>query len=65
MASVIVQAMVILLDVITFGLGVATVQRRSQTTITPDAAKEYGYRVCDSDIAIGYSVGALLLLAAT
>ena len=53
MASIIVQAVVILLDVIAFGLGVAAEQR-----------KEYDYCVYDSDIATGYGVGALLLLAA-
>ncbi|RLM86780.1 hypothetical protein C2845_PM04G09720 [Panicum miliaceum] len=64
MASIIVQAVVILLDVIAFGLGVAAEQRRSRATVTPDAAKEYDYCVYDSDIATGYGVGALLLLAA-
>ncbi|CAD6253178.1 unnamed protein product [Miscanthus lutarioriparius] len=63
MASVIVQAVVILLDVIAFGLGVAAVQCQSQTTVSPDDTKEYGYHVYDSDIAMGYGVGALLLLA--
>lgn len=54
--------MVILLDVIAFGLGVATEQCQSRATITLDAAKEYDYNVYDSDIAMGYDIGALLLL---
>uniref|UniRef100_A0A0A9CSS0 CASP-like protein n=1 Tax=Arundo donax TaxID=35708 RepID=A0A0A9CSS0_ARUDO len=64
MASVIVQVVVILLDLIAFGLGVAAEQRRSKATVTPDSEKLYDYCVYDSDIATGYGVGALLLLAA-
>ncbi|KAL6639395.1 hypothetical protein ACP70R_023125 [Stipagrostis hirtigluma subsp. patula] len=64
MASIIVQAVVILLDVIAFGLGVAAEQRRSKATVTTDSEKNYDYCSYDSDIATGYGVGALLLLAA-
>uniref|UniRef100_A0A0E0EAY1 Fiber protein Fb34 n=2 Tax=Oryza TaxID=4527 RepID=A0A0E0EAY1_9ORYZ len=97
MASIIVLASVLLLDVIAFGLAVAAEQRRSkasppplpltpflsptglwrsrlltyvrgllflQATVTPDSEKLYDYCVYDSDIATGYGVGALLLLAA-
>ncbi|KAE8771413.1 putative disease resistance protein RGA4 [Hordeum vulgare] len=35
-----------------------------QATVTPDLAKEYDYCVYDSDVATGYSAGALLLLIA-
>jgi hypothetical protein len=64
MASIIVLASVLLLDVIAFGLAVAAEQRRSKATVTPDSEKLYDYCVYDSDIATGYGVGALLLLAA-
>ncbi|KAE8779754.1 hypothetical protein D1007_47182 [Hordeum vulgare] len=54
----------LLLNLIAFGLTVATEQHRSKPTVTPDLAKEYDYCIYDSDVATGYGVGALLLLIA-
>jgi hypothetical protein len=63
MASIIVQAVVILLDVVAFGLGVAAERRRSTATVVPDSEQNYAHCVYDSDVATGYGAGALLLLA--
>jgi hypothetical protein len=63
MASIIVQVVVILLDVIAFGLGVAAERRRSTAAVVPDSEQNYAHCVYDSDIATAYGVGALLLLA--
>ncbi|CAD6340610.1 unnamed protein product [Miscanthus lutarioriparius] len=51
MESIIVQAVVLLLDIIVFGLGMATEQGWSRAPVTPDVAKEYDYCIYDSDIA--------------
>ncbi|KAJ6841887.1 uncharacterized protein M6B38_304525 [Iris pallida] len=64
MASKLVIFLVILFDIVAFGLAVAAEQRRSKAGVVTDSAKEYTYCVYDSDIATGYGVGAFLFLLA-
>ncbi|KAL8032177.1 hypothetical protein ABFX02_13G078600 [Erythranthe guttata] len=65
MASKIVMIIVLIFDLIAFGLAVAAEQRRSTGISTADAEDDYNYCVYDSDIATGYGVGALLFLMAS
>ncbi|XP_074561927.1 uncharacterized protein LOC141818306 [Curcuma longa] len=62
MASKLVIALVIVFDLIAFGLAVAAEQRRSTARIQSDSEDQYNYCVYDSDIATGFGVGALLFL---
>ncbi|KAF3789250.1 hypothetical protein EJ110_NYTH18938 [Nymphaea thermarum] len=62
MASTLVIVIVLIFDIIAFGLAVAAEQRRSKAQVLPDAEKYYTYCVYDSDIATGYGAGAFVFL---
>jgi hypothetical protein len=62
MASLLVISLVVVFDLIAFGLAIAAEQRRSTASVLPDEEKNYSYCVYDSDIATGFGVGALLFL---
>ncbi|XP_078161325.1 uncharacterized protein LOC144556767 [Carex rostrata] len=62
MASLLVISLVIVFDLIAFGLAIAAEQRRSTATVMPDEEKNYTYCVYDSDISTGLGIGALLFL---
>ncbi|KZV46354.1 hypothetical protein F511_07906 [Dorcoceras hygrometricum] len=65
MASKVVMIIVLVLDLIAFGLAVAAEHRRSTGVSKPDSEINYNYCVYDSDIATGYGVGAFLFLMAS
>lgn len=65
MASKLVLAVVLVFDLIAFGLAIAAEQRRSTAKIVPDTEQNYDYCVYDSDIATGFGVGAFLFLLAS
>ncbi|XP_011625630.1 uncharacterized protein LOC18423122 isoform X2 [Amborella trichopoda] len=60
--SLMLLIIVLVFDLIAFGLAVVAEQRRSTAQVLPDRDKEYTYCVYDSDIATGYGVGAFLFL---
>ena len=65
MASTVILVVVLIFDVIAFGLAVAAEQRRSTAQVVPDSENDYKYCVYDSDISTGLGVGALLFLFAS
>ncbi|EPS66127.1 hypothetical protein M569_08651 [Genlisea aurea] len=62
MASKLLLLIVLVFDVIAFGLAVAAERRRSTGTVTPDSEDNYRYCVYNSDIATGYGIGAFFFL---
>ncbi|KAJ8447530.1 hypothetical protein Cgig2_031143 [Carnegiea gigantea] len=62
MASKLVIVVVLILDVIAFGLAVAAEQRRNTAKIVQDAGMDYNYCSYDKDIATGYGTGAFFCL---
>ncbi|KAJ4784249.1 fiber (DUF1218) [Rhynchospora pubera] len=62
MGSKLVISLVLVFDLIAFGLAIAAEQRRSTATVVADNEKNYTYCVYDSDIATWFGVGALLFL---
>ncbi|XP_020592466.1 uncharacterized protein LOC110032989 [Phalaenopsis equestris] len=65
MASKLVIIIVLVFDLIAFGLAIAAEQRRSKAQVVTDSQKDYTHCVYDSDIATGFGVGALLFLLAS
>ncbi|XVF78181.1 hypothetical protein PTKIN_Ptkin14bG0109200 [Pterospermum kingtungense] len=65
MASKLLLIAVFVLDLIAFGLAVASEQRKSIAKVVQDSELNYNYCVYDSDIATGYGVGAFLFLMAS
>ncbi|CBI20341.3 hypothetical protein VitviT2T_029594 [Vitis vinifera] len=65
MASTVILVVVLIFDVIAFGLAVAAEQRRSTAQVVTDSEDNYKYCVYDSDISTGLGVGALLFLFAS
>ncbi|KAK3018873.1 hypothetical protein RJ639_004438 [Escallonia herrerae] len=63
MASSLLLVIVLMLDLVAFGLAVAAEQRRASAKIGKDANSNYC--VYDSDIATGMGVGSLLFLLAS
>ncbi|KAF5195177.1 Fiber protein fb34 [Thalictrum thalictroides] len=65
MASTILIVVILIFDLIAFGLAIAAEQRKSTAHITNDAEKNYNFCVYDSDISTGYGVGSFLFLLAS
>ncbi|XP_074311069.1 uncharacterized protein LOC141646957 [Silene latifolia] len=62
MASKLVIASILILDIIAFGLAVAAEQRRHKAHVARDAGADYRWCAYDSDIATGYGLGAFFCL---